>query len=168
METGGKVGTSDFSEATRAAFDLEAKRGSADIRERLGGLGQRFSTDTINTERRFQEDLSTRFLADLTGREFDASQAAESRRLGFTDRILGLPFQLQDLLSREQDERGRDLDRLENVITQNPPVGGSTRGANPLDFSGLQIGANKPATSTTPTGSGTGSAPSREMFGRPR
>ena len=89
--TGYGFDTSGVEQGVRDAFGVERATRSADMRERLGGLGYRFSTPLMREERLLDQELGLQqsgYLGNLRAGLFDS---AANRRAGATQGALNLP-----------------------------------------------------------------------------
>ena len=114
---------------SRAATEDLALR-QADIREQLGGLGMRFSTDLINAEQRNARDVVLQTNAQTAPLFFGAEEGVQNRQGGALQTALGLPGQFQGLAQGAEAARLGPFNAALGLATGFPPVGQESRSKN--------------------------------------
>jgi hypothetical protein len=97
LTTGMATDQSGFQQALSDRFSVINDQRSADVREQLGGLGMRFSTDMGRAQQELGNELALQQSAIEAGSMMDLSEAGAGRQLATLAQILGVPGQLQQL-----------------------------------------------------------------------
>ena len=124
--TGYGFDTSGVEGDVRNAFNIERGQRSADLRERLGGLGYRFSSPLMREERLLDQELGLQqsaFLGNLRAGLFDQSAG---RRAGATQGALQLPGQISGAFNQGAQANMDPFIRALQYATGFAPVGASS------------------------------------------
>ena len=125
LTTGFGFDTSGQRDAIGNIFNEQRAMQSADLRERLGGLGLRFSTDVNRAEQQLQSNLTGQEAAITTGLESQAFENAAGRRTAAIGQALQLPGQIQGLSQQGDAANNLLLQLAQAFATGFAPVGTS-------------------------------------------
>lgn len=120
---------SDFKaleDSLRGASDKRFDLRSADIRERLGGLGLRFGTDVANQTAQAGVDTNNELNSILGPLSFQSQEGSANRKVGGVGTGLQLPSMFQGLFDAGEAARLAPLTGAETFATGFAPTGSKT------------------------------------------
>jgi hypothetical protein len=130
LSTGNPTALEGIFNSIRQGANQRLGDASADMTQRMGGLGYRFSTNLMDQQRllteRSQNDLNS-VLAPL---QYQAGEGAAGRQLGALQHAFNLPGQLQNMAGQGYQQYLTPFQNLQAFGTGFAPVGGQGKSKN--------------------------------------